>query len=62
METARKVTQKVLTEALMSSRQLRFYFKNMVGANITATPNGYYTDTEGLSDAVINAYGSMFGV
>lgn len=37
---------------LFSDGQLRFYFKDAVGANITATPVGYHADTEGLSNAV----------
>ncbi len=41
---------------LFSGGQLRFYFKDIEGANITATPVGYYTDTEGLADAVQEAY------
>ena len=45
----------------MSGGQLRFYFKDMAGANITATPIGYYADTEGLTDAVIDAYESNKG-
>ena len=51
---------------LFSGGQLRFYFKNMDGANITATPIGYYTDTEGLAEAVKDAYeaelGNVWGV
>ena len=43
---------------LFSGGQLRFYFKDVPGANITATPIGYYADTEGLTDAVIEAYES----
>ena len=43
---------------LFSGGQLRFYFKDVANANITATPIGYYTDTEGLTDAVIDAYQS----
>ena len=46
---------------LFSGGQLRFYFKDVAGADITATPVGYYTDTEGLADAVINAYQSNIG-
>ncbi len=46
---------------LMSGGQLRFYFKDVAGANITATPIGYYTDTKGLTDAVIDAYESNKG-
>ena len=46
---------------LFSGGQLRFYFKDVEGANITATPIGYYTETEGLTDAVIDAYQSNLG-
>ena len=51
---------------LFSGGQLRFYFKDVDGANITATPIGYYTDTEGLAEAVRDAYeaelGNVWGV
>lgn len=43
---------------LFSGGQLRFYFKDMEGVNITATPVGYYTDVEGLTEAVQEAYES----
>ncbi|MDE7284699.1 MAG: hypothetical protein K2N85_14115 [Lachnospiraceae bacterium] len=43
---------------LFSGGQLRFYFKDMEGADITATPVGYYTDVEGLTEAVQEAYES----
>lgn len=43
---------------LFGDRQLRFYFKDVQGANITATPVGYYADTEGLTEAVQEAYES----
>lgn len=43
---------------LFSGGQLRFYFKDIEGANITATPIGCYTDTEGLTEAVQEAYTS----
>lgn len=43
---------------LFSGGQLRFYFKDMEGADITATPIGCYTDTEGLTEAVQEAYTS----
>ena len=46
---------------LFSGGQLRFYFKDIEGANITATPVGYYTETEGLTDAVKEAYKSNLG-
>ena len=46
---------------LFSGGQLRFYFKDIEGANITATPVGYYTDTEGLTEAVQEAYESNKG-
>ena len=41
---------------LFSGGQLRFYFKDMEGANIIATPIGYYTDVEELAEAVQEAY------
>ena len=43
---------------LFSGGQLRFYFKDIEGADITATPIGNYTDTEGLTEAVQEAYTS----
>lgn len=46
---------------LLSGGQLRFYFKDMEGADITATPVGYYTDTESLTEAVQDAYESNLG-
>ena len=46
---------------LSGAGQLRFYFKDVEGANITATPVGYYIDTEGLADAVKEAYESNLG-
>ena len=46
---------------LFSGGQLRFYFKDMTGAGITATPVGYYTETEGLTEAVQEAYESNLG-
>ena len=46
---------------LLSGGQLRFYFKDLEDANITATPVGYYTDTEGLTEAVQEAYESNKG-
>ena len=46
---------------LFNGGQLRFYFKDMEGADITATPVGYYTDTEGLAEAVQDAYESNLG-
>lgn len=46
---------------LFSDGQLRFYFKDMDGAGITATPIGYYAETEGLAEAVQNAYESNLG-
>ena len=46
---------------LLSGNQLRFYFKDAPGANITATPVGYYVDTEGLTEAVQDAYTSNRG-
>ena len=46
---------------LFSGGQLRFYFKDIEGANITATPVGYYANTEGLTEAVQEAYESNKG-
>ena len=46
---------------LFSGGQLRFYFKDLEGANITATPVGYYVETEGLTEAVQDAYESNKG-
>ena len=46
---------------LFSGGQLRFYFKDIEGADITATPVGYYTNTEGLTEAVQEAYESNKG-
>lgn len=46
---------------LFSGGQLRFYFKDMEGVDITATPVGYYTDVEGLTEAVQEAYESNLG-
>lgn len=43
---------------LFSDGQLRFYFKDMDGAGITATPVGCFAETEGLTEAVQNAYES----
>ena len=46
---------------LFSGGQLRFYFKDCEGVNITATPIGYYVETEGLADAVVDAYTKNLG-
>ena len=46
---------------LFSGGQLRFYFKDSAGVNITATPVGYYVETDGLADAVTDAYTSNIG-
>lgn len=43
---------------LFGDGQLRFYFKDRDGADITATPVGYFTETEGLTEAVQEAYTS----
>ena len=43
---------------LSSGGQLRFYFKDVEGVNITATPVGHYIDTDGLTEAVQDAYKS----
>ena len=51
---------------LFNGGQLRFYFKDVADVNITATPVGYYTDIEGLAEAVQDAYecnlGDVWGV
>ena len=46
---------------LFNDGQLRLYFKDMTGADITATPVGYYADTKGLTEAVQEAYESNKG-
>ena len=46
---------------LLSGGQLRFYFKDSKGVNINATPIGYYVETDGLADAVVDAYTSNLG-
>lgn len=43
---------------LFSDGQLRLYFKDVEGANITATPIGYFVETEGLTETVQEAYES----
>ena len=43
---------------LFQGGQLRLYFKDMEGVDITATPVGYYNNTEGLTEAVQDAYES----
>lgn len=46
---------------LFNDGQLRLYFKDMSGADITATPVGCYADTKGLTEAVQEAYESNKG-
>lgn len=46
---------------LFSDGQLRLYFKDVAGANITATPVGYFEETDGLAEAVPEAYESNLG-
>lgn len=46
---------------LFSGGQLRLYFKDVPGANITATPVGYFAETDGLTEAVQTAYTSNIG-
>ena len=46
---------------LFSDGQLRLYFKDVTGANITATPVGTFTDAESLTEDVIDAYESNKG-
>lgn len=43
---------------LFGDGQLRLYFKDVEGADITATPVGYFTETEGLAETVQEAYES----
>ena len=38
---------------LFTGGQLRLYFKDIAGANITATPVGYLTETDDLTETVI---------
>lgn len=45
----------------IASAATSLYFKDVAGANVTATPIGYYADTNGLADAVIEAYLSNIG-
>ncbi len=46
---------------LFSGGQLRLYFKDVPGANITATPVGAFADTSVVQEAVKNAYESNKG-
>ena len=46
---------------LFSGGQLRFYFKDAESVNITATPVGRFADTDGLTEAVMEAYESNLG-
>lgn len=41
---------------LMSNGQLRLYFRDIAGANITATPIGYFADSTNVENAVVTAY------
>lgn len=43
---------------LFGDGQLRLYFKDVEGADITATPVGYFAETEGLAETVQEAYES----
>ena len=45
----------------LSGGQLRLYFKDAAGVNIITTPIGRFTDTEGLAEAVMEAYESNLG-
>ena len=51
---------------LFNGSQLRFYFKDVEGANITAAPIGYFVESGDLADAVQQAYeeseGNIWGV
>lgn len=46
---------------LLSGNQLRLYFKDVQGANITATPVGRFAETDGLTATVQEAYTSNLG-
>ncbi len=46
---------------LFSGGQLRLYFKDIAGADIIATPVGYFTETENLTKTVQDAYESNKG-
>ena len=46
---------------LFSGGQLRFYFNDVDGADIVATPVGYFEMTENLADTVTEAYESNLG-
>lgn len=46
---------------LFGGGQLRLYFKDVEGANISATPIGSFADTSDLTEAVIDAYESNKG-
>lgn len=41
---------------LFSDGQLRLYFKDVADAGITATPVGYFADTDNITELVQNAY------
>lgn len=41
---------------LFSDGQLRLYFKDVADAGITATPVGYFPDTDNITELVQNAY------
>ena len=46
---------------LFSDGLLRLYFKDVPGANITATPVGFFADTEGFTEKVQKAYTENLG-
>ena len=46
---------------LLSGNQLRLYFKDVEGADITATPIGYFANSEGLTESVQKAYNDNIG-
>lgn len=46
---------------LMNGSQLRLYFKDVEGAEITATPIGYFNGSEGLTEIVRQAYNDNIG-
>lgn len=45
-----------MLDYLSGSALFRFYFEDVEGADITATPIGYFVDTQGLTDAVQEAH------
>ena len=46
---------------MLSGNQLCRYFKDVEGADITATPIGYFANSEGLTESVQKAYNDNIG-